>query len=441
VRLLPIAALAACHSTTILEPPAIGGGQSLLLFAKSAEGLELVHAVDLSGGAPAYPAISRPDEIDLFAVELACPLDVLGLTPGRLPIRGEPSRRNELPPALAITTSHDAESQTSWTPADAGAVDELIRRIDVPDGNLCRLYGVQLGPQQEPFRVGTATLTHVMQLRSDSALVMSSDGHFYEVDAEATVTELTHLSTTTPNRAGYIGANNTYYLVGEEGSIAKGRPLEALDVIHEGGAELADLSLASGAPDGSEIFRASFIGPLERFDGKEWTSLTEGGASFDHGTYDVAWTADGVFATGVVDGRLIVRYANGELTAEEPPDGEIPEAVEDLPGIGLLLGTDRGRIGRRVGGAWVMDEDSAIDSDARVILPTARGFVYGRNRLGSWDPVAGYCPLDVQATRNVRLVVLGEKAILAASLGDRFSGQPSINIYERTDLTHPCLGK
>lgn len=451
--LMALAALgtAACHATSSLEPPP-AEGRSTLMIATGEAGYRIAFAVDIpdDGSPPRYPTFTRPAEIDLYAVNFSCPLEILGLEPGRQVLTSEPTDRLELPVPRSIFASHDGAEQTPWEEVDLDRVEEILRSVEVPEDNLCRLYGVRLAPPKQGFRVGTSTPTVVVPLTEETALVGNADGSFFEVDIEENVRPLDHISPDTPRRAGFAREDGEVVLVGRDGTVARGYPLESdFTIVHTGGATVADFLQVDGSKAGPlEIFRTSWFGfehrllsqgPLEHFDGQDWEQITDGNASFSQGSYSVAWIGPGrAIASGVVDEPKLVRYEDGELTLEELPNGAVAERIVDLPGIGVVIGTRRGRIVRRVDDAWRLDEASDLSGGARAIVRTERGFFYGETRWGSWDPVGGYCALDVQTNSASRIVRLGSRGFLAHNV---FPDEAALFTLERTDADLPCLAE
>jgi hypothetical protein len=444
-RSILFALLAGCHATTSLEPPTPPEGtRSMLLLAVGADGYQLAFAIDVpaDGSAPHLPTFTRPPEIDLYTVNYTCPLDVLGMDPGRLVVLDEPASRIELPEPRAIFTSHDGSAQSAWAETDELApIETILRGIELPENNLCRLYGVQLAPLDVSFLAGTSTPTALIALRDEKVLVANADGTFWEVDADRNIRPLP-LITGAPNRAGFVTNDGTVYLVGEDGTIARGDPDRGMEIIQTAGATVTEFTLVDGARVGPlEIYRASFGRPFERYDGTGWTQLTSGGSELEYGAYSVAWIGPNeAIATGVLSrSNNAVRYLDGELIQEPMPGSERPTAIASIPGAGIVVGTQRGVIIRERGGTFVAEPESGIDSQVRMIVPTKRGFFYGRTRWASWDPIAGYCPTDTSSADGSRIAPLGERGFLA--IGDLFTVNSFLFTLDRVDVQHPCLGK
>jgi hypothetical protein len=134
-----------------------------------------------------------------------------------------------------------------------------------------------------------------------------------------------------------------------------------------------------------------------------------------------------------------VRYRNGDLIEEPMPGAERPVSIVSIPGVGLVVGTQRGAIIRELDGRFEVDPDSGIDSQIRNILPTSRGFFYGRTRWASWDPIAGYCQTETGSADGSRIAPLGDRGYLA--IGDLFVRDSFLFTLDRMDFDHPCLGK
>jgi hypothetical protein len=445
ILLALLALLAGCHATTSLEPPVPPEGtRSMLLVAVGEDGYQLAFAIDVpaDGSAPHFPTFTRPPEIDLYSVNFTCPLDVLGMDPGRLVVLADPAPRLELPEPRSIFSSHDGDVQSAWEETtDRAAIEPILRSIELPERNLCRLYGVQLAPLDVSFLAGTSTPTALIALRNDKVLVANADGTFWEVDADRNVRPLP-LLTGAPKRGGFTTNDGTVYLVGDDGTIARGDPDRGVEIVQTGGATVTEFTLVDGARVGPiEIYRASFGRPFERWDGTGWTQLTSGGAELEHGTYAVAWIGPNeAIATGVLArSNSAIRYLDGDLIDEPMPGAERPTAIASIAGAGIVVGTQRGVILRDRDGTFVAEPESGIDSQIRNIIPTKSGFFYGRTRWGSWDPIAGYCPSETISADGSRVAPLGERGFLA--IGDLFLENSFLFTLDRIDVDHPCLAK
>ncbi len=442
-----VLSIGGCHATTSLDPPEPPAGtKSMLLFAV-ADGYRLAFAVDVpgDGSAPAFPTFTRPREIDLYSVNFTCPLDVLGLKAGRQSLLAEPAPRLELPAPRSVLSSHDGAEQTPWADADATEIDDALRSVELPERNLCRLYGIRLAPLDATFTVGTSTPTAIVPRKNGKAIVANADGTFYELDADRNARQLTQISTDTPNRAGFEANDGTLWMVGRDGTVAHGDPEVGMSIVQTRGATISDLTLVDGARVGpTEIYRTSFQGPLERFDGTGWRQLARGVGmgeiNFEYGAYSVAWIkTNEAVASGIsTDSNQLLRYRDNVLSLVGMPEGERPTAVAFIPGLGLIVGTRNGRIIREHDGDFEVEHDSRIDSQVRTIVPTNRGFFYGRTSWGSWDPVAGYCPIDIVNVDSARVVALGDRGFL---LMGGLLREGFLFVFERTDVEDPCLEK
>jgi hypothetical protein len=287
----------------------------------------------------------------------------------------------------------------------------------------------------------------LIPLRNGKVLVANGDGTFFEVDADRNARPLPNL-TGAPKRDGFLRDDGNVILVGEDGSIVEADPDGSMRVLQTKSASVAELLRVAGSTSGPlEVYRTSFDGgPFERWtEAGGWEKLTDGGARFDFGSYSVAWLGPNeAIATGVVDGtNSAFRYVDGDVVEERVAGIKRPTSIADIPGVGLVIGTEDGVILKYEDERFEIASDLVIDSQVRAVLPTDRGFFYGRTRWASWDPIGGYCEQETGSADGTRVAPLGDRGFIAIGdlYPDRFRRNSFLFTLDRMEIDHPCLGK
>lgn len=142
---------AACHEVVELPAPDLTGAAAALVIYGSGDTVLGVEAIDVAGG-QSFSAFSRNDELttEVMVLSYACPLSVLGLSPGRQDLRAVPSPGAGLPAGVRLQRLDLRGPAGSTTPEwrDDGLADPVIvsalARMPLPPGGACALFGAEV---------------------------------------------------------------------------------------------------------------------------------------------------------------------------------------------------------------------------------------------------------------------------------------------------------
>ncbi|MBK8013978.1 MAG: hypothetical protein IPK13_21860 [Deltaproteobacteria bacterium] len=388
------------------------------------------------------PVFSRPARAHAYALTFSCPLDVIGVQKGPLPLAESPAEEASLPPPIAIyaldlgphASSHaDASAwrQVLGDATEVARIRDLVHRIPVEEDNLCKLYGSGAEPAQPPFAIARGALARpqlMVRGDDDSALLATSDGEFFRISGDSTVTQVptpTDAGSSTiafPHGAGYRDTDGSVWLVGTDGAIAHGQLASGLAAFERFDVRTSttySTLRVDGARGGAplEIFLVSATGNLERFDGSDWTLVSapaSPGSGFGR-AHDVLWVAPGeALATGLGEyPNQVVHYrAGSEMTIEplEPGSGR-PVSIARLDAHGTFVGTDTGQIAvlgdtgfRTIAVRW---PESAVRSrQVHVFASGDEDVLFGMIYFARFHPIAGICPLEFEAAPTDEIVSL-----------------------------------
>lgn len=412
----------------------------MLLVVTRDEKLDLVWAMD--GADAKYPVLAGK-ALKLTAIELSCSLDTLGLQPGAQELTAPTMSEPKLPaPKAVYESSIQGADQTPWAPTNGlgEAASLALRSLNLKEDYLCDLYSIPLEARDASAH-GTATSSTPsfgLPLSDGTVFVGTLTGEFFRVSEdvappETPPTQLTELSTTTPHHAGFIRDDGEIFLLGADGRFARG------DLMH-GFVEQQEQALGgasqhvrlSGSKSGPvELFAVSDAKAFQRFDGLRWTTLSTSAAEPRDDNIrsverpGVVWLGPNeAMATLMVthEPTVILHYKNGEVRRELSPftnEIEHPSEVLDVPGWGVIVGSDNGRISFRKGDAW--GEPIRI-SNARVRAMVSLGpsllvyslFGFEGTEFVQYQRSAGACRARQPYTSGFirHMIPLGERSVL-----------------------------
>lgn len=430
--------LLACHPISDLTPPPTAeGARSMLLFVEG-KGVTNAFAIDIpSSGTPEYPVFSRPDELQLTAVQYKCDLETLGMVEGPQ-LLDSPTARVELPTPLALRTALDsAGAQSSWLDVDPVVTDSpertaaeaLLKEVVLPEDNLCRLHRTPFELfEEEAFEVSTSTAqTLVVPLDENRAFVGTVSGEFFELSwVEASDKDVVRLlpvqlSTNTPHHAGFMRGDEIW-VVGDRGELAHGpfpgtgpNPAPFTEVaVRTSSRSVSQFVDASTADQPLEIFRATWpIGTFERFDGEGWEVLVTAEQDRIFRFPSVVWVGPGeAMAAGVgppaQDGGSVFWYRAGMPLAEIiVPEGGVSGLIK-MPSGQILAGLDNGRMAwyRGDGRFEVAPAERKVEGPVTAFAPSSQGFIYGQSSFAEYIEGIGHCAQPVTSRAALQLIPL-----------------------------------
>ncbi|MCC7385717.1 MAG: hypothetical protein IT384_27960 [Deltaproteobacteria bacterium] len=354
---------AACHRVDSLSLPPLESGGSIVLIATSGEAPVSLFAQD-SGSELSLPVFSYTDDLELTALDYACPLESLGLAPGEQRRLPEPSDRTKLPPPRAAWTSRvESSGPSAWAPTielDSVAA-AAFQSIELPDDHLCGLYvsSVDVSGIRVPERSLLWT-AFVLPLPEQRALIATQDGVFYLFDLTRREVTLPTIdvrdrsggSTHAPSAAALRLSSGEIVLFGEDGRVARGTieggfvldalrgpPKPRAAIATDDGAQIFVASgshrwLPTGVVNATVTYAAitSSSIAVDVFDGREWKNLRRKRVGFLLPAPSFEWVApDAWVAVGLSTGSIARYRLGGEIVEEPVPRIDLPPTIhEDL---------------------------------------------------------------------------------------------------------------
>lgn len=303
-RLLPmlvLLGLAACHQVAVVELPARGTGRTALWLVSRTEavsGGRLVCPTPVEGDtpeldpcleviaqphdrdeAPALKVFARRGDVSVAYVELACSLDVLGLTAGPQELADEPLEPHRVPRALSRQVWSSASPR--WVEADTtdAWIDAVLTRVRFAENLKCRLRHAELTLLPLAQRVVRSLST-----TPDRGVLAVAVGESAILDAAETIQSVTLTSTSGEPLlgAGLVESPASLRLLDDSGAYYEGdieRRVVARAVARTVAApwgeltRVGDMLVATSGLDTSQADR----GPrttVARYDGNQaWTVL------------------------------------------------------------------------------------------------------------------------------------------------------------------------
>jgi hypothetical protein len=396
--------ITACHQTISLELPASGDDGTLIVSLASEEGPKTTHVFELPGPVAA-PEFAGAGDLELLAAEYACSPGTLGLSKGWQSPKNEPSAAIRLPPARRFSTSRVEDGAlTAWSEEalSSSKLDALVKSLDLPGDNLCRIYSPEvlprptLGEFPSTDRQGS---TFALHLPDDTILIGTQAAELIHIEANR---QMTVLSTTTPALAAYQAPDEDIWLVEASGRVQQGDPLRGFEAIEVETATPAENRIAlAGPPAGHpfELYLVNDRGSFARWANGAWEQILEGDGAL---LPVITWMEPGkVAVVGATGGRKhLAVYDNGSITELDlpSPDARV-ESMTRVPGYGLVIGTNRGIY--IYDGASMSELEQGEGSDqptanARFIWPSGSGFRIFRFQFRPrgylfYHPAAGFC--------------------------------------------------
>lgn len=419
-------ALIGCQRTEALPKPDLEGLASVLLVAIGDAGspeqvanapaidgrrVTMAYALDLQGDL-AWPALFADQE--LYALPYRCPLTALGLTEGPQALLVDPvATIAEVQLPLPIRLQRRAAEGGPWVGADLDApvMDDLFRRLTVAGGR-CEKFSPTITARELPDAGSLGAFpSFALPSVDGSAHFSSFGGPVWQLDADGTLAQVAVDGLSGPLVTAARAADD-YWLLYGRGGLARG-PLKGGKKLFGGSASLptAPTSLSAmvamvGGPeeDPVEVFLVTQDRALQRYDGRQWATLSRGRPRTWKYTFDglgggpinvdaeylpklVRLGPGKVASAGITDrDDVVVYWDRGELIEEVIPGVRIVLSLGQDSSGRLVVGNDRGEIYVRESDGWRpsgLDHQEAIVAlwtEGRGLLMSGVGYYIHYNR-------------------------------------------------------------
>lgn len=422
-----------CRSTEriAVELPPLGDTPSAILRLDTpTETRAWVLTPDTPPLADPLPAVFT-DEATLVVASFDLSLAQLGLERGELDLTQHTSGRPLPAPHAAYVLEVAGDTPPKWTPQAAlpSALEALKVRPGLGPCRVLRATTVALPDYDTPG---------VLWPVDDTTYLIGThtQGAYYRVRRSGV--EALPALRGLPGSAVASAADGELWLFGERGRTAHGTLARGFVAGPPAPSEthVVDVVPVPGSTRALDLFAATHLGGLLRFDGSRWQSLIA--ESETMGTYSrsmVALAADHVVMT--TNSADVARWQRGQVTRERPyPDDtrEI-EAVGWAPGLGLVAGAAiEGRllVDRGVG-RWTFLGAQGLGPDGLGLglddLVAYQDGLFMTGTLGAhtqWWPDWGYCergtPLGPAGSRRIHTRTDGTVVVLM-DIGSESPGQ------------------
>lgn len=334
---------AACGADRILVPPITPHTEAALIAANSRP--VLAHAVRVLDGAAARLELpERTEEVPLLVSLFECPLEAVGLPAGALAVREGSGR----PFPEGDRVLRWSPSEVGWEELPRSALDEALPnlRLDEPGAPVCNDFPLRLGPVQHslPPRGGPQTL---VSFANEWALAASAVGVFW-IRPDLSIAPVQDPLLESEAVTILATESDEALIVASQGPVLLARPPAPLRVYADGppnaGAPMSVVRSPSTA-DATELYVLSATG-LTRYDGQSWTQLDTTLRTPDESARPGGlWLRPdhAVFlAPDSENGSRLIRWRDGVL--DELPLPDLPRSLVQVPGLGVVVGTEGGQV-------------------------------------------------------------------------------------------------
>lgn len=400
--LVTLFAASGCHEVVALPAPDLTDAQSILLIWSPHVGEVEAVAADVQAG---LPGLVLGEAEAVHALTFACPVARLGLEAGRQDLLELPGDEVLLPEPVRALSWQSGQGEWRASEAELPLVQDVLHRLPLTPERRC------VARQAELVRVDTALPNDghreaalAIHLPDDTALVASREGFFYRVRPSGRVETLPRLIEGVP-LAAHAQDDGTVWLLNDGGQLTRG-PLEGpRELVAErpglfGRNMIAELTGPTDPALPLELFVATTSKTVARFAEGTWTVFGRARPSM-FSVPRVLWRGPArAAALGFGDGGELLEYEQGRTNVTDL--GQDPAVgLTETEALGLVLGTRRGQVLIRQGGAFTPLASSVFQSYALVLQPLPEGallvgglegrfgFDYG---LAQWLPGLGFCP-------------------------------------------------
>ncbi len=445
-----------CHDQRVLAPPPSDADSAgMVMVALDGDAVQWVTAFDLAAGG-GYPALSWRGDPELVALGYGCPIERLGLSPGRQPLLDTPRDDLRLPLPRRIDSAQ--ADVGAWSAVEmSDGVAAALRRLDLPLDNVCSASRAALDPVTISVpEDGHDDTAFLLPYDDESTLAGSRNGRVYRLHRSGALERVGALEDR-KYRGAYLAADGELWMLSDRGTLARGS-IDGLETVTTTTAfgPVRYLALVGPTdPEASlELFATSSSTraiTFARFDGERWQMLTSVRPHSGIFLPAAAWIAPGIAAAiGAGEHRnSVVIYDHGIVTEELLPSDAGPSSILHHPQLGTIVGMDDGIVARRsAGGDWRALPIPLKMGFVRTLAPMGRGLLLGGSvefnflgyRFAQYLPDIGYCEGEAFTSEAAsHIAALGRDAMVAATLQD-FGSPLGLTILELTAPAGACSG-
>jgi len=442
--------LVGCHEQVALPSLDLEGVRSMLVV-QTDEGGTKVRGFDIEPDG-LTPAWTLAGEADVHTVGYGCSLQRLGLQPGLQSQEVSEAEEDFLPQAYFEQRLRTGQEQWQMATERDAVVQEALRSLPLSRQTNCETWTAQLEPVDTSLPSdGHAGAAFMIGLGDGSALTASSNGYYYRVWASGQVEPLQRSWPQQP-RAMHRQADGSLWLLDAEGDLYEGTVDGTFERVATGGPPLPEFGVAHmvGPEDAQgpmELFVATSSGTISHYDGASWRELlAPSEAPRDQPRLPrLLWRGPGHM---LVSGHTsdVLEFKSGSLMRQRLSDGAAPVGINEVPGVGVLVGSRSGKIYVQQGTEWVLHGDPGIRQYTVLQKPLpGRGMLVGglmqlfpaRFTLSQWLPELGYCEPQDQPAVAVDTIALDEQTFLMVTLTNLFGNQ-SYNVAMRRVAQPPA---
>ena len=424
VTLLVAHAVLACSAdvqTVFVDRPTVADAKTEILAVHHPNGLDLF-VVDLtSGDEPIAGSYTIPDDDQLRLEALIYDLTIaeLGLAAGPLTEPEDVANGMPIPEAPKATFRALLGDGTIVEPwASTAQMSAEVARMKVERQSVGpRCPEFQIRPVHVPVNEGPSWIVRT----SSGALMGVGEYHRYLINADQQLTLIDGPPSAVALEGGALELEPNEFIVSEGRGVwyharwTGELELEELPNSDRGtGGDRFDVGWRNGK---LEIFDVSASGFLARYYDDDWDLLEELGPN----SGVTAYNRRGVVRTGSNEAIFawpgvlpLQHFRNDELIELSHPSADTLTAIEQIDGLGFVLGTSRGGLMMGEPGAWTLVPGESSSAVTRLV-PFRGGVAVGGEfgMFAVWLPELGLCEFPIGHTVHEMLVLPDETIAVA----------------------------